>query len=266
VHPTRQQLDELDALLQRMLDLPVNQVDDEPDEPEAAAEPPISYRVPIAESAPSLEPRVVPAEESLRPPPPRPAEQAPPPVFEAPPAVQAPTAREPGPDDWVRLASTWQPSAQTWQPLAQSWQQASRPGERPVAPMPPPAPPAPVQSFPVSRPVESPEVMSAPVPVKPVQPTVSSSDDLADLVIPPMPVAETKAPDPKQVERGPGYAWWQWPFVPANVVFDVATLALGPLGAGMRSRAGRNFLAAIGIGCMAAAAVVVAADEFGWIW
>src|SRR5436309_3247602 len=29
VHPTRQQLDELDALLRRMLELPVNQIDEE---------------------------------------------------------------------------------------------------------------------------------------------------------------------------------------------------------------------------------------------
>jgi DNA polymerase III subunit gamma/tau len=44
VHPTRQQLDELDALLQRMLELPVNQVE----EAQALAPPPVEARPPAA--------------------------------------------------------------------------------------------------------------------------------------------------------------------------------------------------------------------------
>src|SRR6185437_8783145 len=38
LNPTRQQLDELDALLKRMLELPVNQLDDSADEAEDVAE------------------------------------------------------------------------------------------------------------------------------------------------------------------------------------------------------------------------------------
>jgi hypothetical protein len=54
VHPTRQQLDELDALLQRMLDLPVNQIDEgaRPEEAEPAAPEyrrPVSYKVQIGD-------------------------------------------------------------------------------------------------------------------------------------------------------------------------------------------------------------------------
>jgi hypothetical protein len=64
----------------------------------------------------------------------------------------------------------------------------------------------------------------------------------------------------------PGYPWWQWPFVPVNVAFDLATLALGPLGAGLRSTVGRNLLAAAGVVCLAAAAALVVADAIGWIW
>src|SRR5262245_17599335 len=104
VHPTRQQLDELDALLQRMLDLPVNQPD-EPAPPEPAAappapefRPPVSDSIPIADPPVRLEPRVVPDVE--------PQAHEPP----APPAVPGPPAPEtqvPGADDWVRLASTW---------------------------------------------------------------------------------------------------------------------------------------------------------------
>src|SRR5919199_1380641 len=46
VHPTRQQLDELDALLQRMLDLPVNQLEEAvgPDEVAAPPAPPAPPR------------------------------------------------------------------------------------------------------------------------------------------------------------------------------------------------------------------------------
>jgi hypothetical protein len=57
VHPTRQQLDELDALLQRMLDLPVNRVEDkEADKTEAAppASPPATAPLPRPLSLPRL--------------------------------------------------------------------------------------------------------------------------------------------------------------------------------------------------------------------
>jgi hypothetical protein len=290
VHPTRQQLDELDALLQRMLDLPVNQVD-EPGSAEEAEPPipqyrtPISYKTPVADPPPQprdpppqprLEPRVVPAEEPVAYVP----EPTPPPV---PPARAE--IREPGPDDWVRLASTWQPSAQTWQPLAQSWQQAARPAER-SAPMPapqpalPPEPPAPqMQMMPAPIKAASAEAASFSVPqlapavvlaprVALAEPApVPAEDSFEDIVSPaksrePRPAAPT-APMPVAPV---GYFWWEWPFVPVNVVFDVVTLALGPLGAGLRSRIGRNLLAVAGIGCLAAATALVVADAIGWIW
>jgi hypothetical protein len=63
-----------------------------------------------------------------------------------------------------------------------------------------------------------------------------------------------------------GYAWWQWPLVAVNAVFDLLTLPLGPLGAGLRSRVGRNLLAVVGVLCFVAAAVLAVADGIGWIW
>src|SRR5437763_2906441 len=54
--PTRQQLDELDALLQRMLDLPVNHADEEALEPPAAARPTLPPRVAEPEPPPSPRP------------------------------------------------------------------------------------------------------------------------------------------------------------------------------------------------------------------
>jgi hypothetical protein len=268
-------LDELDALLQRMLDLPVSQAE-EPDGPdEAVPEPPVSYKVPIVEPSPRLEPRIVPHEEPA--PPPRPVAQPAMPVqmpaqapMPAPAQMQMtaqPEIREPGADDWVRLASTWQPSAQTWQPLAQSWQQAAKPAERavmpPPMPLPPPAslaPPPPMRfAEPEAPPPEyfSPAPAAAPVAESPVE-------DL--FVPPPASLAEAKPAPQSTASSVFGYALWQWPLVPVNAAFDLLTLPLGPLGAGLRTRAGRYLLAAIGMGCLVAAAALVAADEFGWIW
>jgi hypothetical protein len=266
-------LDELDALLQRMLDLPVSQVE-EPDGPdEAVPEPAVSYKVPIVEPSPLLEPRIVPHEEAA--PLPRPVAQLAPPVqmpiqasMPAPAQMQMtaqPEIREPGADDWVRLASTWQPSAQTWQPLAQSWQQAAKPAERavtpPPVPMPPPTSLAPPPPMRWAEPAAPPPDYLAPQPAAPVAEVPAE-----DLFMPPPPAAEAKPAPQSTASSVFGYALWQWPLVPVNAAFDLLTLPLGPLGAGLRTRAGRYLLAAIGIGCLIAAAALVAADEFGWIW
>lgn len=295
VHPTRQQLDELDALLQRMLDLPVNQVDEpaaqEPAAPPAReTRPPVSYTVPINETPPPprLEPRVVVAEEPPKSqpvpqpvaatpaaPPAAPVARPQPPVIRSQaPAVAAPAPTpapaadpEPGPDDWVRLASTWQPSAQTWQPLAQSWQQAARPPARPV---PPPAEPEPVREpAPFAAMIRPPEpVVFAPATRSAaVQTEPEDENPLKDLAAAREETTGEPAPRPAAVAPpSPGTDWWLWPFVAVNAVFDVATLPLGPLGAGLRSRAGRNVLAAAGIGSLATAVALAAADGFGWIW
>jgi hypothetical protein len=114
-HPTRQQLDELDALLRRMLDVPESAAA-APAPPEGPPAPPpgpaVSYRV-IQQAAPS------------------------------PPGADAPPEEE----QWVPLRSAWQPSPHTWGPLAESWQQAQAGRGTPApprveAPPPPPAPPA----------------------------------------------------------------------------------------------------------------------------
>src|SRR5437660_233112 len=56
VAPTRQQLDELDALLQRMLDLPVNQVDETAEEPASGLPPILMPPEPPAEKTPAVRP------------------------------------------------------------------------------------------------------------------------------------------------------------------------------------------------------------------
>jgi hypothetical protein len=118
VHPTRQQLDELDALLRRMLDLPVS--------------PPEEARGPHTEETPTQPPEA-----------PKLRESASPPVSYV--VVQTAQKEQPeessaaGPADtkgeaesWIPFRSSWQPSAQTWGPLAESWHHAR--GGRPAAP------------------------------------------------------------------------------------------------------------------------------------
>lgn len=193
LNPTRQQLDELEALLKRMLELPVNKADDmdetededSPDEAPAAPTP-VSIRTeeaPATEMRPAVSymvvetasPRPLPPASGFEPrptglmprlmplTPPEPPEEEP-----APPATEEATAEEPvaqapaeaapegGAEVWVPLRSTWKPSAQTWQPLAESWQQAN------AAPAPAPLPvpglrldsPSPSEIVPPSLPEE----------------------------------------------------------------------------------------------------------------
>src|SRR5262245_57772505 len=147
-HGARQQLDELDALLQRMLDLPVSRAEPEPED----EEPPVPVRPARPEPSPAPErwassaPMSYPASymvvETATPPfleepAPQPPDRArwqrqaasrvhepslPPsdPVPEPPPSDEAPATG----GDWVPLRSSWQPSAQTWKPLAETWEQA----------------------------------------------------------------------------------------------------------------------------------------------
>jgi hypothetical protein len=120
-HPTRQQLDELDALLRRML------------EPDGAPEPPVEE--PPAPPGPAVSYRVI-----------QPAAEAP--------AAPAADATKPDEEQWVPLRSTWQPSPHTWGPLAQSWQQAQAARGAPPAPPPAEPPPAPEAAPPpIIRPV-----------------------------------------------------------------------------------------------------------------
>ena len=206
LNPTRQQLDELEALLNRMLDLPVNQLgathaveeaDEEPAAPAPvpAVEPrpaasPISYMVVETASprplptASGFEPRpsvLAPRLAPLAPPRERPVEDMPAPAAPpaptmkpAPmPAVEAPPAEA---EVWVPLRSTWQPSAQTWQPLAESWQQANGTASAP-ADMPAPIPAAkldpttPTTPMLVGQASRLPQAATGETPVPPAPPT-----------------------------------------------------------------------------------------------
>jgi hypothetical protein len=255
-HPTRQQLDELDALLKRMLELPVNQIDEELAAAREAARPP---RPP----APPL-PTPGPVSEGDRAAPPGPANG---PDF-APRVVSGPDTTEPGPavagtdeGGWVPLRSNWRPSSQTWGPLAESWQRARQELARPeggapaaeaAAPQPPAAPTEP-----------------APPPTVDDRPWAEGAAAVEPGELPATVAGYLKtAPGPSEPEAdaGPPPPWWCWPLLLLNGAFDLLLLPLGPLGAWLRGRGGRNVLAAVGLLCLAAAAALAAGDWFGWTW
>jgi hypothetical protein len=171
VHPTRQQLDELDALLQRMLELPVNQVEETastsapPVEPQSTPMPRLVRSVapaagPVSlpsrpqaeaaeETAPAqkgMEPRIIPARQAPETTPAASLPVQPPHLFRKrfqTSAEEADNSESGDPtstvdsekkgEDWVPLRSSWTPSPHTWPPLAESWHQAQQTGpERPI--------------------------------------------------------------------------------------------------------------------------------------
>jgi hypothetical protein len=247
-NPTRQQLDELDALLQRMLDLPVNKLDKrDADRPEAA---PVSYAATDARAGPA-EGSAAPTIDGQAP---KGQEEAPrdggnpvsAPVAASPPATVA-GKTEAGQDEesWVPLSSTWQPSALTWKPLARSWKQ-------------PGAGFASAEKETVATEAEfGPKEPSTPVAAADIIPRLtepdSSSgrydDSLLDLL---------DAPADLPIAR------WATVLVWFNSIFDLCLAPLGAMGHFFRLRAGRLGLAILGLGCLVAAAVVLLIDWAGW--
>jgi hypothetical protein len=254
IHPTRQQLDELDALLQRMLELPVSGPDQDrgsqaPPPPAASSgqrsEAATDQSERYAQMAPpaghdSIGPRVVQSESPDE----RPAEPA---------GGHAP--------EWVPLRSSWQPSPQTWGPLARQWQaqQESRTmRSRPSAETTDHDPAA--RSFPEAEHEDSIQDEDALLPL----PNSWKAD--ARAVTQPAVV-----PPPKQIETStsadqPPLPISLWPFAAIDTAFDMLLMLTGPLGRRLHSPAGKSLLASIGVIALLAAAAQVTADWFGWTW
>ena len=278
----RQQLDELDALLKRMLELPVNRVgetdeseeiDEAPpaaavrDEEPQPASPPVSYMVietasprPLPPASgfeprqPLLAPRLVPVTPRQEPVAERPAPApSPEPVPTVAPAPEPEASVEA--EQWVPLRSTWQPSAQTWQPLAESWRQAHS-GLPSDALMPHPVPESPVENTP---PIE----ITLPVAPGPVQPVPTPARMAAPLV----PAAPAAPRLRLTAEDAPSSV--PWPLLPLlwfNQGFDACLVPLGAPGRWLCGPGGRQLLGAIGLLSLAAAAAVLAAAGMGWSW
>jgi hypothetical protein len=248
VQPTRQQLDELDALLQRMLALPVHQLENTPPPPTdpsaappapAAAPtgrsesgPPVSYVVVETAGAEAIPPSGPPQPTTLRlvrEPEANSADQSPS-------SSPATPATPPPEDDWIPLRSAWSPSAQTWGPLAESWRQARDGGS---------ASPAPTQDPPAAAEVPPPE---PPSPIAPL----------------PLPATDTPADPPVPEPSLSGR--FRRALVGFDATFYHGVGKLGSTGRWLARPPGRTFLGVVGVVCLAAAAAFALADGLGWMW
>jgi hypothetical protein len=264
VHPTRQQLDELDALLQRMLDLPVNQLEDLPPPPAEESAPTVSEppTTPAETEGEEQKTEAIPA--TL---PPLPAGRVPPVSYtvvettegQASPAAEAAAppalpdaAKGEDPGDWVPLKSSWRPSAQTWGPLAEKWQQALEAGE--ASPAPPPTVPAEEAKTPQTPPpapaAENPPVADAAgVQVGPA--SRGGQDSAARLAAPTSPRPSRKN-------------WVLRPLAAFNKGFYACLSPLGAPGRWLTEPAGRTLLGLVGLLCLGAAAVLFVVGGTAW--
>lgn len=262
----RQQLDELDALLQRMLDLPVQPVDDVPTPPDPLTPTIEELADTTASSLPPLPPLPGPrsypssymvVETNAPPLPPAPSqslmdvEQVERPVpggrhdLVADQPVPDERPADGAPEEWVPFRSSWQPSAQTWAPLARTWEQARG---LPNPPEPANSPPDPAPAA-VHAGARGPQVAMQPI-ADAQAPTPKVS---------PAPVGH--APHPTPIPSGVLH-----PLVWFNAAFDLCLVPLGPPGRWLQGPSGRGTLGVIGVGCLVAAAALVAAEGFGWTW
>ncbi len=295
VHPTRQQLDDLDALLKRMLDLPVNRLEDEAEEVEDAAppaaearpgqetvpqqRPPTPASAPAPMRGPHRSPRALPLN----------SEAAALPSFEynTPHAdeadlkprviIVAPNAPENETNSTAEGAAYAppHPAAETqadgrpedWVPLATSWRPSSRTWK--------PLTEAWQQAQRADKEPERQELketgaeqalVSAPAP------TVQLENQSAPSVAPspsnvgPLGFGDSK-PTPRATspaaasERTPAYLW---PLVGFNAAFDLCLGPWGPIGRWLRGPNGRALLGILGLVCLTAAAALAVADWIGW--
>jgi hypothetical protein len=230
---TRQQLDELDALLQRMLSLPI-------DAPTGDAPPP-------PPPGGTLPPDGAPAATSLPPPPPaRPPAPPPPPTFSP--------SRVPTPADPARTWTIDLPAAPNPQPArGDSWAGNSAGLEafhvRTAAPVP----------------ADDRLARGGPQSARPSEALPADATPPRVVVAPP---AQPAAPAPRPIpapatNRVP---FWAWPLVGLNALLALPFGLLGPVGRLLTGPAGRNFLGAVGLLTLAAAAAIVALDWYGWNW
>jgi hypothetical protein len=293
VHPTRQQLDDLDALLKRMLDLPVNRLEDETDD-EAGAPPsaeeevgptplmsapepirgphrPAFARAPGAEAAaPSvnynttdateadLKPRVIIVTSNS---PANETNSAAEAAAQAAPATAEETSQRGHAEDWVPLTSSWRPSSRTWKPLTEAWEQAQgidketgRQGDKETRRQGDKETSG--EHGQVSEPGSVVELETHSVPLVSLSPCLLVSLSSADSR-----PTQRATPPPSPPELMP---WSLWPVVAFNYVFDACLAPWGPAGRWLKGPTGRALLGILGLLCLTAAAALAAADWIGW--
>jgi hypothetical protein len=289
--PTRQRLDDLEALLQRMLDLPAEaKASPVTGEPVQANRPALTLLVPPVTSYAAPEEASQPVSEAASTPPdaaspePAPASVRAPEALAHQPAqpVAAPTEpvaatltmptaaatpaqppatassraeqrAEPGAkEDWVPFSSNWRPSSQTWAPLRETWQKARAPEASPSAA---PRPSAAGSSSPAGSPESAGKSLSLPTTLAKVEQAAAADDHN-----PPVATAAAPAPDL------PPLPLWVKPLAWLNGGFDWLVQPLGPAGRWLRARNGKDMLGLVGILALAMAAGLMVADWYGWTW
>jgi hypothetical protein len=240
----RQQLDELDALLQRMLELPINQLDE-------TTPPPESPRL-------AAKPQPTP----LAPPPPQ--------------AAAAPSAKGWRPPAMVLLADSGPVQQPRTSPEDQGWAINLNPqqGSSILGPRSPAAvaarAPAPETVASASPPVWRAETVTyvpppavAPAPTRPQpQPSVASEPTASPVTIRPMaPPRPTAVP-----AMSPRAPLLLLPLVALNRTFDVVVIQFGPLGRSLRSPLGRTALGVSGLLMLAGGVAWGVLDWIGWTW
>jgi hypothetical protein len=256
-NPARQQLDELDALLQRMLDLPV-QYDEQPaaEEPPASSHteqelesepveteqaepirvprPPVSYTVSEMISAPlstgQQQSSATDSEEQREKP------------------RSTPTNEQSSEDEtWVPFRSSWQPSPQTWQPLAETWQKGR------AAQMP--------QSAATSGPAAPPEAASPTAPAEDGAEPPRRHHEVAEETL-----FQRRRPRPRETVVEPPVGRFLTSLIWCNKIFDYCLTPLGTPGAWLKGPRGRSILGLIGLMSLGAAVLKTALDRMGWTW
>ncbi len=297
-NPTRQQLDELDALLQRMLELPVNKIENaEQSEEEAADEPPppappITSSIPRAKemrpATPPISymvvetatPRPLPPASGFEPRPsvltPRlmPVTPTPPAVEEEPKAsapvapstplatVETPVPAEAAPQTPQGEEELWVPLRSTWQPSPQTWPPLADSWHQANGAAPPIALPSPQLDLAPPREIKNSTPVSgaSAFPSSPIP--IPSGDrverDTRAAVEPQLSLSVEDAPVPVPFPLLP-LLWF-------NQGFDACLAPLGVVGRCLCGRRGRQALGLIGLLCLAGALAIAVSAGMGWTW
>jgi hypothetical protein len=298
--PTRQQLDELDALLQRMLDLPVNQVDEaetSPPEPlpratapqrpassGAAASVPRSSPQPRAASRPVVYPPVYTGTEVSAPSyfTPQDEESTPeglgPRLVQEQPVDDEPPFEEPVPGGRHDLEEDT--PVDPTEELARLKAQLDPPVFPPagVGSAPAPAGAEPAEWVPLRsswqpsaqtwKPLAERWAQSTPEPA-PAAPAFPPRTGPSGPVVTTQTAVEADPPadpTPQAPEAPPPRPWPLLPLVYFNAVFDLFLIPWGPPGRWLRGPSGRTFLGTVGVLSLLGAAALAVADRFGWTW
>ncbi len=276
---TRQMLDELDALMERMLSLPSEEPS--PATPAASPAAPLKAELTILPeaSAPASQPAPLAARPRLR------DLRKPLQNPDPPPHVESLRVTVPTPEESDPPQSESEPLASSEQRMAKFLDNKREPlrNLRPRRPIDTPDPaahqdeptapsaremgkgfrPRPATSLALSAQTEdSPSEPSVPIAI-PVRVEKSEIEPVSLEVIPPT-TGPTIAdlPDPQPTLR----SWILFPLVAINLIFDAFTYLLGPIGKTFRTPAGRMILGFTGIALILLAGLWYLRDAHGWTW